>query len=161
MDLEGWFVFWGQEFKQKNYSGLAMSRHVVTIHHCPRCLTMLMRNWFWSGPQRRQRPTQSYKGWNSFFSLPNGLTCFFSSWDHLSSEVKILGVKNHRTQPRKTTSPRLNPHCIPTSQPTGRSVTELDCIFGIAQITPSWHVKGNWEGAPFSVDSLQGFFPVT
>lgn len=172
MDLEGWFVFGTRISSKKTTYGLRMSRHETSP------FTIVQGAWqYWWGTdsdldlKEGNVQLKSYKGWNSFSSLPNGLTCLFSSWDHLSSEVKILGVKNHRLPP-----PRKNSHGHQAPQPSflhpnlpknptkkTRSVTELDGIFGIAQITPSEGTfMGNWEGAPFSVYIFAGFFfPVT
>ena len=157
MDLEGWFVFGTRISSNKNYSGLTMSRHETSP------FTIVQGAWqYWWGTdsdldlKEGNVQLKSYKGWKSTFTRRIGLNIFIGSstiypYLFVESEVKISTYI--------TTSPRLNPHCIPTSQPTQtRSVTELDGIFGVAQITPLWHVKGNWREHHFLCIYLQVFF---
>lgn len=158
MDLEGWFVFGTRTSSNKNYSGLTMSRHETSP------FTIVQGAWqCWWGTdsdldlKECNVQLKSYKGWKSTFTRRIGLNFFKGSstiypYLFVESEVKISTYI--------TTSPRLNPHCIPTSQLTQtRSVTELDGIFGVAQITPLWHVKGNWREHHFLCTYIfAGFF---
>ena len=100
MDLDGWFAF-GTRIWTKTMVVSPRCPRKKQNHSpgCPRCLTMLMRNQFWSGPQEANVQLKGFFQVEIQPSLLDWLDFFLNHPDHRSKSFvdfcwQNLGVKN-------------------------------------------------------------------